>query len=91
MNCVNVIYFIIFYPKNEFDSRKFMRKLNSYTGGKFKYFIVWQTRKIESLFNRSLVRRRVLEAFYIAVIKPELNRRVKSFELRLFPKGIGIT
>ena len=28
-----------------------MPKLNSYTGGKFKYFIIWQTRKMESLFK----------------------------------------
>ena len=29
-----------------------------------------------------------MEAFYIAAIKLELNRQGKSFELRLFPKGI---
>ena len=41
------------YPKDEYDSWRLnhMRKLNSYTGGKFKYFIIWQTRKMESLFK----------------------------------------
>ena len=47
----NVRIRLPFCPKNEFDSRKFIRKLNSYTGGKSKYFIVWQTPKIESLFK----------------------------------------
>ena len=30
-----------------------------------------------------------VEAFLIATMKPELNKEVKSFELQLFPKGVG--
>ena len=40
-----------FCHKNEMESRKFLRKLNYYTRGNFKFFIFWQTRKIESLFK----------------------------------------
>ena len=35
------------------------------------------------------IRRRLVEAFYIASIKPELNKKVKLYELKLFPKEAG--
>ena len=31
------------------------------------------------------------KGFYIAAIKPELNKQVKPYELKVFPEGIGIT
>ena len=32
-------------------SRRFLKKLNQFTDGKFMFIILWQTRKIKSLFN----------------------------------------
>ena len=40
-----------FCRRNEFESKKFMSKLNNYTKGKFNFHILWQTRKIETLFK----------------------------------------
>ena len=37
--------------QNENESRKFIRKLSSFTQGYFKFKILWSTRKIKSLFN----------------------------------------
>ena len=153
LNC-----YLAFCHKNEMESRKFLRKLNYYTRGNFKFFTFWQTRKIESLFKlkgknfhpshvvyrgicncgveyvgetarnlevrvkeheniskqseparhlysnpshfftwnslrtvHSFVKRRIVEALFITTMNPELNKQVQSYELILFPKGIGIT
>ena len=40
-----------FCRTNEVESRKFLRKLNTYTKWRFNFFITWQTRKIESIFK----------------------------------------
>ena len=40
-----------FCKRNEFESRKFITKLNKYTKWKFNFHIFWQTRKIETLFK----------------------------------------
>ena len=32
--------------------------------------------------------RKAKESIYIANLKPSLNKQIKSFELRLFPRGI---
>ena len=39
-----------FCPKNEETSKAFIRKLEDYTQGKFTFKIIWNTRKIRSLF-----------------------------------------
>ncbi|KAL9973631.1 hypothetical protein ACROYT_G020110 [Oculina patagonica] len=36
---------------NEVESRKFLKKLNRYTKWRFNFFIMWQTRKTESIFK----------------------------------------
>ena len=38
-------------PENEKLAKRFINKLNTYTCGKFIFIILWQTRKIRSLFN----------------------------------------
>ena len=40
-----------FCRRNEFESRKFLAKVNKYTKWKFNFHILWQTRKIETLFK----------------------------------------
>ena len=40
-----------FYRRNEFESKKFMSKVNNYTKGTFNFHILWQARKIETLFK----------------------------------------
>ena len=40
-----------FCRRNEFESRKFITKLNKYTKWKFNFHIFWQTHKIETLFK----------------------------------------
>ena len=40
-----------FCKKNELESRKFISKLNKYTKWNFNFYIMWQTRKIETLFK----------------------------------------
>ena len=42
---------IPFCDKNEKMARNFLKKLNSFTNSKFKFSIVWQTKKIRSLFR----------------------------------------
>ena len=42
---------IPFCEKNEKIGRHFLAKLNGFTGKKFKFTIVWQTRKVKTLFN----------------------------------------
>jgi len=39
----------------------------------------------------SLLRRRIKEAFFIALFRPELNKQVQSLDLALFPMETGIT
>ena len=39
-----------FCPKNEEFSRTFLEKLDNYTGNKYKFKIIWNTRNIRSLF-----------------------------------------
>ena len=36
-----------FCSKNEMESKRFIKKLNTYTKWNFNFFIIWQTRKIE--------------------------------------------
>ena len=33
------------------ESKRFIKKLNTYTKWNFNFFIIWQTRKIESIFK----------------------------------------
>lgn len=40
-----------FCRTNEVESRKFLKKLNTYTKWRFNFFIMWQTRKMESIFK----------------------------------------
>jgi len=40
-----------FCRANEIESRKFLKKLNTYTKWRFNFFIMWQTRKMESIFK----------------------------------------
>ena len=40
-----------FCSKNEMESKRFIKKLNTYTKWNFNFFIIWQTRKIESIFK----------------------------------------
>ena len=40
-----------FCNKNEVDSKGFIEKLNTYTKWNLNFFIIWQTRKIESIFK----------------------------------------
>ena len=40
-----------FCRRNEFESKKFLSKLNNDTKGTFNFHILWQTRKIETLFK----------------------------------------
>ena len=40
-----------FCRQNEFESCKFMKKLNTFTCWKFNFSIIWQTRKTEPIFN----------------------------------------
>ena len=40
-----------FCRTNEVESRKFLKKLDTYTKWRFSLFIMWQTRKIESVFK----------------------------------------
>ena len=42
---------IPFCDQNEKIARHFLKKLNDFTSNKFKFTIVWQTRKIKTLFN----------------------------------------
>ncbi|XP_078356322.1 high-affinity choline transporter 1-like, partial [Oculina patagonica] len=42
---------IPFCRTNEVESRKFLKKLNMYTKWRFNFFIMWQTRKTESIFK----------------------------------------
>ena len=41
---------IPFSPKNEEISRTFVKKLDEYTGSKYNFKIIWNTRNIRSLF-----------------------------------------
>ena len=41
---------IPFCPKNEEISKTFLKKLNEYTGDKYNFKIIWNTRNIRSLF-----------------------------------------
>ena len=42
---------IPFCDKNEKIARHFLTKLNDYTGEKFTFTIIWQTRKVKTLFS----------------------------------------
>ena len=39
-------------------------------------------------FNKCWKRRRINEAMFIKAYEPELNKQIKSYELKLFPRGI---
>ena len=146
-----------FCPKNEEMSKTFIHKLEGYTQGKFTFKIIWNTRKIGSLFPlkdrvehkscviyegtcscgdkyvgetnriaeicckehstpstdgsdpskhlnsnithsfswkilpsapRKVLRRRILESFYIAKFKPKINVQATPRQLFLFRNGI---
>ena len=42
---------ISFCRTSEVESRKFLKKLDTYTKWRFNFFIMWQTRNIESVFK----------------------------------------
>ena len=42
---------LLFCRTNEVEIRKFLKKLNTYTKWRFNFFIIWQTRKMESIFK----------------------------------------
>ena len=46
-----VVIRLPFAPKNEKFSKCFVGKLQTFTNGKVRFHIIWNTRKIQSLFN----------------------------------------
>ena len=42
---------LLFAPRNEEFSKRFISKLQTFTNGKVIFNIIWNTRKIQSLFN----------------------------------------
>ena len=46
-----VVIRLPFSPRNEKFSKCFISKLQTFTNGKFRFNIIWNTRKIQSLFN----------------------------------------
>ncbi|KAK3731001.1 hypothetical protein QZH41_006646 [Actinostola sp. cb2023] len=147
---------IPYCQNNEHQSRSFVRKLERFTRGQYKFIIIWKTKKMSSLFQLKdknihkshviyhgtcmscsatyvgetarnadlrfkehstpnsqsepahhctqnpnhkfewniistsypLGIRKTLEALYIAKLRPDLNKQVKSYHLNLFPRGI---
>ena len=145
-----------FCELNEQLAKSFLNRLNTFTDFKFKFLIIWETRKIRSLFPlkdkvthkscviyegictcgdrytgetnriaeirfdehnnpnknshpakhlreypnhsfewsiitsapRSQLKRKILEAFYIAKFKPKINDQLESHKLLLFRHGI---
>ena len=51
------------------------------------HFFTWNSLRTV----HSFVKRHIVEALFITTMNPELNKQVQSYELILFPKGIGIT
>ena len=46
-----VVIRLPFAPKNEKFSKRFIGKLETFTNGKVRFHIIWNTRKMQSLFN----------------------------------------
>ena len=42
---------LAFCSKNEVESERSVKKLNTYTNWNFNFFIIWQKRNIESIFK----------------------------------------
>ena len=41
---------LLFRSKNDVESKRFIKKVYTYTKWNFNFFIIWQTRKVESIY-----------------------------------------
>ena len=155
-----VVIRLPFAPKSEKFSKRFISKLQTFTNGKVRFNIIWNTRKIQPIFNnkdkvqhlscviyknvcscgadyigetirivkirwndhesgickysecfkhlqkhlshgfqwsvlsiapRNTLKRKILEAYFIKIMVPSLNRQMNSDVLTLFRNGITET